>query len=276
VSVHRSATFRMLTDPDERVEAEQLLRGAQVAIGSPADPPSGSVVLGAFDRERLIGAVTSHVAPDESERARVDQDRLHVTALAVEASASGRGIGGKLMRLQRLLALRRGLRLATWEQDSLDGRLAHLAIHRLGAVSRRIIGSTEGGHGWRLDIEWWVSSPRVQERLTGGRPELDLAHALEAGAPKLNAGRLDDQGLLHPTGGDAPPSTAAALVEVPCDVRAMQQRDPSLAVDWREHVARILSQAFGQGYWLTDYLWLRGERVPRAYFLLIDGERTLG
>ena len=269
------ATFRMLTDPGEREQAERFLQSAQVPAGSNTSPASGSVILGAYVQDRLIGATASHLARDDPDRMRVEQDRLHVTDLAVEAGASGRGLGAKLMRLQRLLAIQRGLRLVTWQQDALDGKLSHLAIHRLGAVSRRMLG-VNGEHAWNLEMEWWVSSPRVTGRLSGVRPELDLAHALEAGAPKLNAGRLDDHSLLHPTGGEAPPGSATALVEVPHDTRRLEERDPDLAAEWRSHLATILSQAFGRGYWLTDYLWLRGEQIPRSYFLLIDGERTLG
>jgi predicted GNAT superfamily acetyltransferase len=176
------------------------------------------------------------------------------------------------MRLQRLLAVQQGLRLVTWDQDLLEGCLSHLAIHKLGAVSRGLKAAADQ----RLEVEWWVASPRVKARLLGGRPELDLAHALEAGAPKLNAGLLDENGLLRPAGGEAPPDQAAALVEVPHDFRGLKARDPELASEWRAHLARVLSSAFAQGYWLTDYLWLKGERAPRAYFLLIDGERTLG
>ncbi|MCX6070843.1 MAG: hypothetical protein NTU91_08305 [Chloroflexi bacterium] len=269
-------TYRLLTEPGDQLHAVHLLGGEEGSIGRLGDHASRVVLLGAFEADRLIGATASHLAPDEVSPPRVERDRLRVTGLAVEAGASGRGIGGGLMRLQRMLAVKQGLRLATWEQDPLEGCLAQLAIHKLGAVSRGLKAAPEPGRGGRLDVEWWVSSSRVQSRLTGGRPELDLAHALEAGAPKLNAGRLDDDGLLRPTGGESPPDSATALVEVPHDVHALQARDPGLSLEWRAHLQHVLSQAFAQGYWLTDYLWLRGERVPRAYFLLIDGERTLG
>ncbi len=207
---------------------------------------------------------------------RVEQARLYVIGLAVQADASGKGIGAGLMRLQRLLAIQKGVQLVTWHQDPLEGRLAHLAVRKLGAVSRSLSGGAGVvGRGSLLEIEWWVSSPRVQSRLAGGRPELDLAHALDAGAPKLNAGQLDEDGLLHPTGGDVPPEGATALVEVPHAMQDLRERDPGLADEWRAHLDTILSEAFSRGYWLTDYLWLRGEHVPRAYYLLIDGERTL-
>jgi predicted GNAT superfamily acetyltransferase len=272
VSETPEVTYRLLEEAEDQRQAEALfaVRGNPPSVGGAG--PVMILMLGAFEGAQLLGATAGHVAPDDAQPARVEADRLRVTNLAVAATASGRGIGGSLMRLQRLMAIRQGLRLITWEQDLLDGRLAHLAVHKLGAVSR---GLKRTPDGW-LDIEWWVSSLRVRSRLAGERADLDLAHALEAGTPKLNAGRLGDDGLVRPTGGEAPPDSATALVEVPQDFGALDARDPDLASEWRAHLGRILAGAFAQGYWLTDYLWLQGERVPRAYYLLIDGERTLG
>jgi predicted GNAT superfamily acetyltransferase len=268
-------SYRLLDDPAEQLLATGLFAAEQGSAQEAVEVQSG-FVLGAFEDGRLIGATASHVGPDDAFPPRVEQKCLRVTHLAVNAGAAGRGIGGGLMRLQRILAMQQGLRLVTWDQDPLEGRLSHLAIHKLGAVSRGLKADPEMGPGGWLEVEWWVSSPRVESRLTGGRPELDLAHALGAGAPKLNAGRLDDDGLLRPTGGESAPDSATALVEVPHDIHGLRERDPDLALQWRAHLAHVLSQAFAQGYWLTDYLWLRGERIPRACYLLIDGERTLG
>jgi predicted GNAT superfamily acetyltransferase len=275
VSLDARVSYRLLASADERRQAETLMRGSSVSLDqAPLD--AECVVLGAFEDDRLIGATASRLMPDDAQPARVERDLLHVFGLAVLEQAAGRGIATGLMRVQRLLAIREGLRLVTWEQDPLEGTLAHLAIRKLGAVSRSLRGASGAGADRALEVEWWVSSPRVQTRLAGQRPDLDLAHALEAGAPKLNAGRLGDDGLLHPTGGELGPEGAMALVEVPHALHELRVRGPGLVEAWRAHVDSILSEAFSRGYWMTDYLWLRGERVPRAYFLLIDGERTLG
>ncbi len=278
MSAQPELTYRLLTDADDQLRASALFGAGRGTSAETTRDRADGFILGAFEGGQLLGATASHHAPDDASPPRVQQDRLCVTDLAVDAAAAGRGIGGGLMRLQRLLAVQQGLRLVTWEQDPLEGRLSHLAIHKLGAVSRGFKAALDGepDPDGELDVEWWVSSPRVKSRLAGGRTELDAAHALEAGAPKLNAGRLDDDGLLRPIGGEAPPDSATALVEVPHDLPGLRARNPELAVEWRAHLTRILTSAFAQGYWLTDYLWLRGERVPRAYFLLIDGERTLG
>jgi predicted GNAT superfamily acetyltransferase len=275
VSPEPGVSYRLLDDPAEQLLATGLF-GAEQGSAQRAVEVQSSFLLGAFEDGRLIGATASDVGLDDAFPPRDEQKHLRVTRLAVDEGSTGRGIGGRLMRLQRMLAMQQGLRLVTWDQDPLEGRLSHLAIHKLGAVSRGLKADPETGPGGWLEVEWWVSSPRVKSRLAGRRPELDLAHALEAGAPKLNAGRLDDDGLLRPTGGESAPESATALVEVPHDIRGLRARDPELALQWRAHLAHVLSQAFELGYWLTDYLWLRGERVPRAYCLLIDGERTLG
>ncbi len=275
MSIDPSVSFRLLGGEDELRQAGALL-GQAHGIEGETILGAESVVLGAYEVDRLVGATASRLVPDDALPPRVEQARLHVIGLAVRADASGKGVGAGLMRLQRLLAIQKGVQLVTWHQDPLEGRLAHLAVRKLGAVSRSLLGGAGDVRGSLLGIEWWVSSARVQSRLAGGRPELDLANALDAGAPKLNAGLLDEDGLLHPTGGDVPPDGATALVEVPHALEDLQARDPALAEEWRAHLDTILSEAFSRGYWLTDYLWLRGERVPRAYYLLIDGERTLG
>lgn len=230
--------------------------------------------LGAFEGDRLLGVTCGVLELDDANPKRVSSQLLRVTHLAVEPDAAGRGLGEQLMVLQREQALGQGLQLVTWAQDPLDARLAHLAVRKLGAVSRWV-GSGDADQARGLEVEWWVGSARVQAWLARARPGLELADALEAGAPKLNDGTLGDDGLLRPSGGAHPPDSAVALVEIPFEIALLRSRDLRLAEAWRAQIEEILDQAFALGYWLTDFLWLRGERHPRAYYLLIDGERQL-
>lgn len=266
-------SFGLLDDDASRREAEALFgRGGLGADQMHLRGGASRLVVGAHDGQRLVGAAAGEVGPDDARPVRVEQDRLRVVSLAVDREAAGQGVGAGLMRLLRLMAVRRDLRLIGWEQDMLESRLSHLAIHKLGAVSRSL---SQGG-GSALDVEWWVTSPRVRSKLRAGRPDLELAHVLEAGTPKLNAGRLGEDGLLRPVGAVRRPSSASALVEVPFDAPGLREQDEHLLAEWRALVTELLLSAFVQGYWLTDYFCLRDERFPRAYFLLIDGERTLG
>ena len=276
----RSLVLRPLRGlQEERLGSELLAR----VFGGPGVPPAGERerqgaievrAIGAFEAERLLGVTRGSVELDDANPKRVPGQRLRITHLAVEPEATGRGLGEQLMQVHRRQALGQGLQLVTWKQDPLDVRLAHLAIRKLGAVSRWVRSGGDG-QACALEVEWWVRSARVQARLAGRRAELELADALEAEVPKLNSGMLGDDGLLRPQGGEQSPESAMALVEIPIEFGDLRSRDPRLAQAWRAHVEQILDRAFGLGYWLTDFLSLRGERHPRAYYLLIDGERQL-
>lgn len=276
----RSLVLRPLRGLQENLLGGELL--ARV-FGGPGVPPAGERerqgaievrAIGAFEAERLLGVTRGSVELDDANPKRVPGQRLRITHLAVEPEATGRGLGEQLMQVHRQQALGQGLQLVTWKQDPLDARLAHLAIRKLGAVSRWV-RMGDDGQPHELEVEWWVRSARVQAKLAGTRAELGLADALEAGVPKLNSGMLGDDGLLRPQGGEQSPESAMALVEIPIEFGDLRSRDPGLAQAWRAHVEQILDRAFGLGYWLTDFLSLRGERHPRAYYLLIDGERQL-
>lgn len=234
----------------------------------------GLMGIGAFEKDRLLGAAGARLKPDDASPVRVTGERWHVAHLALAPAASEHELSEQLMLAQREQALGLGLQLMTWSLDPLDLRLARLSVRRLGAVSRWI-RSAAGSSQPALEIEWWIRSPRVGAWLKGTRPRLELVDALEAGAPKLNAGALREDDLLSPAEAEFAPEGAMALLEIPPSFRELQQRDVSLARAWREQIERLLTQAFERGYWLTDLLELRGERHPRAYYLLIDGERTL-
>jgi predicted GNAT superfamily acetyltransferase len=66
------------------------------------------------------------------------------------------------------------------------------------------------------------------------------------------------------------------LVEIPPAIQRIKERRPTLARLWRAHTRDIFERAFDAGYMVTDFIYLRGERVPRSYYVLSHGERTLG
>lgn len=265
--------LRLLEDTDAWRRAanlaDQLIPSAEAGW-----PPDEALGVGAFEGDVLLGAARAVLKADDAAPPRVPGERWYVSHLALDPSASTPGLDEHLMLVQREQALSLGLKLMTWVQDPLDVRLARLAVRRLGGVSRWLRGQGDGASPL-LEVEWWVQSPRVKALLAGARPRLELVDALEAGAPKLNAGVLKEDDLLWPADEEVAPDGAMALVEVPLDLRELRHRDASLAGAWQGQIQRILGGAFAAGYWLTDLLELRGERSPRAYYLLIDGERTL-
>jgi predicted GNAT superfamily acetyltransferase len=264
-------------DETEIVPVHMLLAVAQ----------GGGVVLGAFEGEVLVGMVFGFLGVDAAHPERVAMTRLKHCShmLAVHPESRLRNIGFRLKLAQREAIVRQGVRLATWTYDPLLSLNAHLNIRRLGAVCRTYVRDAYGPMRDRLnaglasdrfDVEWWVTSHRVNARLEGRRPPLDLAHFLEGGAQKVNPAGLRSDGWPEPAESHEPFGGNLLLAEIPPDFQALRSADLGLARAWREHSRGLFEQAFAQGYLVSDFVYLRGETSPRAYYVLIQGETTFG
>ncbi len=248
---------------------------------------NGGVVLGAFDGDKLVGFVLGFLGTDEETPERVAMARLKHCShmLGVHPKYRGRGIGYRLKCAQRQAVMRQGIRLVTWTYDPLQSRNAHLNIRRLGAICRTYIrdaygemrdGLNVGVPSDRFQVEWWITSRRVEARIEGSRPPLDLAHFLGAGAHKLNPATLGEDDLPRPAEEVEQPSGNVALVEIPADFHRLRLKDLELARAWRLHTRQVFEEAFARGYLVTDFVHLSGETVPRSYYVLSHGEGRLG
>lgn len=248
---------------------------------------SGGVVLGAFVERRLVGFVLGFLGVDSDSPGRVAMTRLKHCShmLGVHPDYRDHGIGLALKLAQRERILDQGVRLATWTYDPLQSRNAYLNIRRLGALCRRYVADAygemrdelnEGLPSDRFETEWWVTSSRVETRVGQTRPPLDLANFLAAGATKVNPATLDDSDLPRPAQEPYALEGNLLLVEIPPEFDRVKREDPELALAWRQHTREIFQAAFDGGYIVTDFVHLRGEQVPRSYYLLSHGEGTFG
>lgn len=248
---------------------------------------NGGLVLGAFEGGALVGFVLGFLGTDDSTPERPAMARLKHCShqLGVHPEHRDRGLGEALKRAQRQHVLDQGLRLVTWTYDPLLSRNAYLNIRRLGAVChtyrREIYGAMRDGLNAgvpadRFVVDWWVTSRRVRERLEGGRPPLDLAHFLAAGARELNPATLDEAGQPRPADRSESPEGALALVEIPPDFQALREHDAGLALAWRVHSRALFEGCFAAGYMVTDFVHLRGRPAPRSFYVLAQGEASLG
>jgi len=281
--------------PAEMAQIEDLQR--EVWPGSETDvvplhllltvAQNGGVVLVALEGERIVGFVMGFLGTDEDSPDRVAMARLKHCShmLGVHPDFRDRGLGLELKQAQRLAVIEQGIRLMTWTYDPLMSGNAHLNIHRLGAVSRtykrEVYGPmrdelNQGVRSDRLQVDWWVTSNRVESRLQGSRPPLDLAHYLSAGAQRLNSAGLGEDGLARPGDGAESPTLNLALVEIPPDFQQLKRADLGLAAEWRAFTRAIFETAFQNGYVVTDFVHLKGEKFPRSYYVLSRGEATLG
>ena len=146
----------------------------------------GGQVIGAFDRDKLVGFVMSIPG------SRQGRAYLHSHMLAVREAYRDHGLGRRLKLAQRDDALERGFELIEWTFDPMEIKNAYLNLERLGAVARRYninqygysSSPLQGGLPTdRLFAEWWLRSRRVENLLTTGhRPDFAVEKTVEVPA----------------------------------------------------------------------------------------------
>lgn len=187
-----------------------------------------------------------------------------------------RGVGEALKRYQREFVLRQGLDLITWTFDPLEGVNATLNFAKLGVVCRTyerdLYGSmtdelNQGLPSDRFEVEWWITSPRVESRIRQGRERLSLAAVQRLGARRVNES-VTEGGLRRPLEPSLNLSAALLLVEIPVDFQAIKSASPELAATWRAHTRTIFETYFQAGYWAAEFYSDQSEGERRNFYLL--------
>ncbi len=225
---------------------------------------AGGVLLGAFDRESLIGFVYGFVAHEQGTTAH------HSHMLAVKPACRNLNLGYKLKLVQRERVLAQGITVMTWTFDLLQSLNAHFNFNKLGVISDRYFINFYGADAAsflhrngtdRLWVKWLLTSRRVSGRLEGTVSALELEHVI----PLVQLG-IDDspcrndltEGLSH----------EQALIEIPADINALERRSGELAIEWRESTRWAFREAIAAGYLVTDfYRQSRGEQRLGTYLL---------
>jgi predicted GNAT superfamily acetyltransferase len=276
--------IRTLGTIDEYYACEEIQRLAWCAGDDEVVPAhmlltideTGGLLLGAFDapsrphsrHPRLVGFVMGLLAlrtPLRPGFSPTDVLCHHSHMLGAHPDWWGQGIGYRLKLAQREAALEQGLALITWTFDPLERRNASLNFAKLGVVCRTYVanlygelrdGLNKGLPSDRFQVDWWLRSQRVERRIAGERPDLDV---MSRGIPLINPATPGANGRWHPSEAAAALEGKRLLVEVPADFQALKQTDLPLARAWRETTKAIFQTAFAQGYVATEYLY-QGER----------------
>jgi predicted GNAT superfamily acetyltransferase len=245
---------------------------------------NGGLVLGAFDGQQLIGFLFGFLGTDEADASRPAMTRLKHCShmLGVLPEYRDQDIGYRLKLAQRDFVMKQGVRLITWTYDPLESRNAHLNIARLGAVCRTYMEDVYGPMADalnaglasdRFQVEWWITSARVQERVQGQRAKLVLDSFLSAGADILNPTIVaPDDGLPRPAPRPRAAERMFALVEIPYNFQEIKTHDLALARDWRLQTRALFEAAFAQRYLVTDFFSAFHEGRQRSFYALSQSE----
>lgn len=283
-----SLSLRPLESPADFRAAEAVQR--QIWPGTETDvvplhllttaAHNGGVVLGAYDGERLVGFVFGFLGADEADPDRPAMTRLKHCShmLGVLPEYRDQQVGYRLKLAQRDWVEAQGVRLITWTYDPLEARNAHLNIARLGAVChtylRNVYGDmTDGLNAGlpsdRFQVDWWITSARVKERLFGQRAALELDSFLSSEVEILNSSHVaPDDGLPRPAPAPRLPANTFALVEIPHAFQAIKAHDMMLAQAWRAQTRALFEYAFASGYLVTDFVSAVHEGRRRAFYVL--------
>lgn len=278
--------IRPLTSLDELQAAETLQRQVWDSPTTVIYQPmlisftrNGGSVIGAFKDGRLIGLLIGYLGIEapEADRPAMANLKLVSQRMAIAPDFRDSGIGFEMKLAQRRYAMRQGIRLITWTFDPLQSRNAHLNVRKLGAIiyeyHRDYFGTAHaplvaGGASDRVLAEWWVTSNRVEQRLSGRRPGLGVEQYLSANARLLNPSGVAASGLPTPPELMEAPQSSVVLVEIPDSYDDILKRDPALAVLWRQHSRVALETVLRAGYTATDFVHGPYEGRMRSFYAL--------
>jgi predicted GNAT superfamily acetyltransferase len=243
---------------------------------------NGAALYGAFDGQRLVGFVLGVLGTD-AVRERVDQVaaarlKMYSVIAGVLPEYQGKGVGYRLKLAQREFALRIGVRLITWTYDPLESVNAHFNFGKLGVVCHQYLRNFHGELGGlsagiptdRFEVEWWVTSNRVDGRVVKQRKPLQLDALLGGGAVLVNESAFDGRGLpVPPSKHLGTPDNNLLLVEIPADYQRIKREDIGLAGLWRQHSREVFESLFNGAFMATDFVYHRqASGLNRGFYLL--------
>jgi predicted GNAT superfamily acetyltransferase len=242
---------------------------------------NGGLVLGAFNAEGevvgfLFGFLGTRETTQVKEAAALRLKHCSHMMGVVPQYRSG-GVGYLLKLRQREHVLSQGLDLATWTYEPLESANANLNVCKLGVVCSRYLRDIYGDlpdelnvglPSDRLEVDWWVASHRVTERIEQGGPKLNLDKTLKAGARLVNRTAKSPDGSLRPTISDLASTAATVLIEIPAHFQAVKRTDMSLALEWRAHTRELFEVYFGSGYVMTEFISETREGFRHSYYIL--------
>lgn len=188
---------------------------------------TGGQVLGAFDRQRMVGFALAFAGLHER------RPFLHSHMAAVLEPYRNTGIGRAMKLFQRQEALAQSIEVIEWTFDPVEIANAYFNF-RLGAIARRFLPNfygitTSPLHAGlptdRLVAEWWLNSPRVRRAV------------------------LSRAGRKLPAPGS---KRKLARIHVPAEFAALKRSQPEEAARVQGEIRQEFEHWLGLGYAATS------------------------
>lgn len=231
----------------------------------------GGLVLGAYQGKKMVGILFGFTSLE----GRRPYHYSHITGVARDYQS--RGVGFKLKLAQRRYVLQRRQNLVKWTYDPLQAGNAYFNIGKLGTICRiyrrNFYGSLDdslnrGRVTDRFEVEWWLNSKRVRDRIRG-RPEPPaIAHLLGKGGQLANETVKTRSGWRLPIRTRLRLKSRRILVEIPESIVSVKDSSLKIARDWTMNLRMVFEHYFRRGYATTDVLVENPEAGRRVFYLL--------
>lgn len=216
------------------------------------------IVLGAYDKDRMIGFVYS--LPGIHEGQKVQWSHM----LAVLDPYRNSDIGFRLKKEQYEIAQQKGYDVVEWTYDPLESRNAYFNLVKLGCIAKEyelnIYGETSsplhaGMPTDRFVAHWQI--PPLQK--THPKIELPQPPALITRTRVENHQRFIEEVELQADG-------EFLYVEIPENIQALKNQSRDGALQWRLKTRDIFVHYFGAGY--VAYSFLHRKDLARSFYVL--------
>src|SRR5215217_7965074 len=222
---------------------------------------AGGVLIGAFDGDTLVGFVYGFPSFERGQLAH------HSHMLAVKTAYRNFDLGRRLKLAQREHVMAQGIDLISWTFDPLQSLNAHFNFSKLGVVADRYLSNFYGEDAAsflhqtgtdRLWVSWFVSSQRVQRKISGGSDELN-----SSAASSLIEIDADDSPRRNDLGDED-----RVAIEIPSNIDELQRQNRATARRWREETRSAFTEALMAGYFVESFAReTRDEKQIGKYFL---------
>lgn len=223
---------------------------------------AGSILIGAFEEDRLIGFAFGFPGLENGEIS------IHSHMTAVLSQYRDLNLGYKLKVAQRERALAMNIGLITWTFDPLQARNAHFNFAKLGVISDRYkvdfygheSTSTLHQNGTdRLWVSWLLDSERVGQRLTGLSPGASQPEMLLVSCDQESRAVRADLGSAL--------AAASVGIQIPSEIASLEERDFASAVNWRQATRWAFRECLKSGFYVADFLRGPSSESPGTYVL---------
>jgi predicted GNAT superfamily acetyltransferase len=257
-----------MDDLERVVDLEMLVWGLPPRDAVPSNllhamVNTGSLVVGAYDDNRLIGMALMFPTSQNSRK------RLWSHMAAVHTDYQGQGIGFELKQFQRRWALDQGYTEIGWTFDPIQRGNANFNMHILGGITNTYHinfygemtdGINAGLPSDRVEVVWKLKNPRVKQ-----------LSQLKSPSPLFVADtNLERHYLLHSVDGQPVLNPLLStqniyLAEIPANINALKQTSGELALAWRIGLRNAFQAAFQAGYSAQDFINIDGH----YYYVLL-------